>query len=69
MGCDDIFVSLHRNFASFTQFMRELKTETVSIEVAGNFLASLTDKDQYRSLTFKHLRIFNRLTHVSAYVP
>jgi DNA-binding Lrp family transcriptional regulator len=56
LGCDGILVSLHKNFATFTQFMRELKTETANTEVVGNFLASLTDKDQYRSLTFKHLK-------------
>lgn len=56
MGCDGILVSLHKNFASFTQFIRELKTETVNTEVVGNFLASLTNTDQYRSLTFKTLK-------------
>ncbi|MDI6690339.1 MAG: hypothetical protein QME50_00525 [Candidatus Bathyarchaeota archaeon] len=56
MGCDGILVSLHKNFASFTQFMRQLKTETANTEVVGNFLASLTDTDQYGSLTFKHLK-------------
>ncbi|MGQ9507179.1 MAG: Lrp/AsnC family transcriptional regulator [Candidatus Bathycorpusculaceae bacterium] len=56
IGCDGILVSLHKNFATFTQFMRQLKTETANTEIVGNFLASLTDTDQYRSLTFKHLK-------------
>ena len=56
MGCDGILVSLHRDFAGFTSFMRQLKTETVGTEVIGSFLASLSDTNQYRGLTFKHLK-------------
>ncbi|MGQ9531094.1 MAG: Lrp/AsnC family transcriptional regulator [Candidatus Bathycorpusculaceae bacterium] len=55
MGYDGILVSLHKSFATFTDFMRELKTQTINTEVVGNFLASLTT-DQYRSLTFKSLK-------------
>lgn len=56
MGCDGIIVSLHRDFAEFTQFMRELKTETVDTEVVGSFLASLQDGNLYWDLTFKHIK-------------
>lgn len=56
MGCDGIVVSLHKDFAKFTQFLRELKTETINTEVVGNFLASLKTADQYRNLTFKTLK-------------
>jgi hypothetical protein len=56
MGCDGIVVSLHKDFAKFTQFLRELKTETINTEVVGNFLASLKTGDQYRDLTFKTLK-------------
>lgn len=56
MGCDGIVVSLHKNFAKFTQFLRELKMETAHTEVVGNFLASLKAPDQYRNLTFKTLK-------------
>lgn len=56
LGCDGMMVSLHKDFAEFTRFMRELKREATGAEVAGSFLASLTDVDQYRHLTFKHLK-------------
>lgn len=56
MGADGIIVSLHKDFASFTQFMRELKTETVNTEVTGNFLASLKATEQYRCLTLQPLK-------------
>ncbi len=56
MGCDGILVTLHKNFAEFTRFMRELKMEATGMEVVGSFLASLTDPNQYRSLTFKHIK-------------
>jgi DNA-binding Lrp family transcriptional regulator len=56
MGSDGILVSLHKDFASFTQFMRELKTETVNTEVVGNFLASLKTTEQYRCLTLKPIK-------------
>jgi hypothetical protein len=36
--------------------MRELKMEATGMEVVGSFLASLTDPNQYRSLTFKHIK-------------
>jgi DNA-binding Lrp family transcriptional regulator len=56
MMCDGIIVSLHKDFAEFTQFMRELKTETVDTQVVGNFIASLQDENQYRDLTFRHIK-------------
>jgi DNA-binding Lrp family transcriptional regulator len=56
MGCDGVLVSLHKDFAGFTRFMRQLKTETVGTEVVGSFLASLSDTNQYRGLTFKYLK-------------
>jgi len=56
MGCDAILVSLHKDFAEFTHFMRKLKMEATGTEVVGSFLASLKDPNQYRSLTFKHIK-------------
>jgi DNA-binding Lrp family transcriptional regulator len=56
MGCNGVLVSLHKNFAEFTSFMRDLKTEMIDSEIAGSFLASLTNMHQYRDLTFKHLK-------------
>lgn len=56
MRCDGIIVSLHKDFAEFTQFMRGLKTETVDTEVVGSFLASLQDGNQHRDLTFRHIK-------------
>lgn len=56
MGAEGILVSLHKDFASFTQFMRELKAETVNTEVIGNFLASLKNVEQHRCLTFQPLK-------------
>jgi DNA-binding Lrp family transcriptional regulator len=56
MMCDGIIVTLHRDFAEFTHFIRELKTKTVDTEVVGNFLASLQDGDQYRDLTFRFIK-------------
>jgi len=56
LGCDGMLVSLHKDFAEFTRFMRELKVETTGLEVVGNFLASLTDMNQYRQLTFKRVK-------------
>ena len=53
---DGIVVSLHRDYAEFVQFMRDLKLETVNTEVVGSFLASLKDVYQYRHLTFKTLK-------------
>ena len=56
IGCDGVIVSLHKDFAEFTQFMRELKTEKVDTEVVGSFLASLQDGNQHRGLTFRHIK-------------
>jgi DNA-binding Lrp family transcriptional regulator len=56
MGSDGILVSVHKDFAEFTRFMRQLKTETIGTEVVGSFLASLGDTNQYRGLTFKYLK-------------
>jgi len=55
MNCDEIIVSLHRDFSEFTNFMGRLKMEMVDTEVVGNFLASL-NVTQLRYLTFKHLK-------------
>ncbi|MGQ9625030.1 MAG: Lrp/AsnC family transcriptional regulator [Candidatus Bathycorpusculaceae bacterium] len=56
LGSDGILISLHKNYAEFIQFMRELKMETANTEVVGSFLASLKDTNQYRYLTFKTLK-------------
>ena len=56
LGSDGVLVSLHKNYAEFIQFMRELKMKTVNTEVVGSFLASLKDANQYRYLTFKALK-------------
>ncbi|HEX69512.1 MAG TPA: Lrp/AsnC family transcriptional regulator, partial [Candidatus Bathyarchaeota archaeon] len=45
---DGIVVSLHRDYAEFVQFMRDLKMETVNTDVMGSFLASLKYVYQYR---------------------
>jgi DNA-binding Lrp family transcriptional regulator len=59
MGCAGIFVSFHRNFADFTKFMRDLKTETTDTEVVGNFLSSLEQANALRHLTFKPLKEYD----------
>ena len=56
LGSDGILVSLHKNYAEFIQFMRELKMETVNTEVVGSFLSSLKDANQYKYLTLKTLK-------------
>ncbi|MEM3725459.1 MAG: Lrp/AsnC family transcriptional regulator [Candidatus Bathyarchaeia archaeon] len=56
LGSDGVLLSLHKNYAEFIQFMRELKMETVNTEVVGSFLASLKDANQYRYLSFKTLK-------------
>lgn len=61
LGCDGMVVSLHKDFAEFTRFMREFKRDVTGTEIAGSFLASLTDVDQYRYLTFKHLKDYINL--------
>jgi DNA-binding Lrp family transcriptional regulator len=55
-GSDGILVSLHKDYAEFVQFIRELKMETVNTEVVGSFVASLKDTYRYRYLTFKTLK-------------
>lgn len=55
-GSDGVVVSLHKDYAGFVQFMRELKMTTVNTEVVGSFVASLKDTYRYRYLTFKTLK-------------
>ena len=56
MGCDGILVSFHKNFSDFANFVRDLRAETIGIEVVGSFLASLEGTELARPLTFKHLK-------------
>ncbi len=59
MGVDGIIVSLHTDFAEFTEFMRELKIYAADAEVIGNFLSSLEEPNPYRHLTFKRLKEYH----------
>jgi DNA-binding Lrp family transcriptional regulator len=59
MGVDGVMVSLHKNFAEFTEFMIELKTRGVDAEVVGNFLSSLEEPNPYKYLTFKSLKEYH----------
>jgi DNA-binding Lrp family transcriptional regulator len=56
MGCDGILVSYHKNFSDFASFVRDLRAETIGVEVVGSFLASLEEREKVRPLTFKHLK-------------
>ena len=55
-GSDGVVVSLHKDYAGFVQFMRDLKLATINTEVVGSFVASLKDTCRYRYLTFKTLK-------------
>lgn len=60
MGCTDVVVSMHKDYAAFSRFTRDMK-ESVPVERScESFLINLNDETSYRHLTFSTLA--NHLT-------
>lgn len=56
LGQDGVFISLHKNYSSYTEF-REWLTQFAFLEITGieSFLVNLRDKIRYKPLTFQTL--------------
>lgn len=53
---DRMFISLHKDYADYAKFMRELKGEWwKSMKEVDSFIVSLKSDNILRQLTFKHL--------------
>jgi DNA-binding Lrp family transcriptional regulator len=52
---DRLEVSVHKDYAGFTKFMQEVKTEWVGIMSVNAFLIDLKGNDVLRNLSFKYM--------------
>ncbi len=56
LNSDRVAVSVHKNYADYSNLMREIKTDWGKfMDVTGSFLISLSSDDPLRSITFKYL--------------
>jgi DNA-binding Lrp family transcriptional regulator len=59
LGMDRMFISLHKDYADYAKFMRELKGEWWKyMEKVDSFIVSLKSDKILRQLTFKHLEAY-----------
>ena len=58
LNSDRVAVTVHKSYADYTKFIRDLRSEwTDIISVTGSFLISLVSDNILRSITFKHLAV------------